>query len=44
MDMSMQEIFEGMLVIEPLAFPVWQNLMSTYPPNHFSSIIKQVAE
>ena len=42
--MSLAEIFKGMTVIEPGAFPVWQNLLSAYPPHHFSSIIKQVAE
>jgi len=42
--MSIKEIFEGLTVIEPLAFPVWQNLLSAYPAHHFSTIIKQVAE
>ena len=39
-----EDIFQGVKVIEPLAFPVWQNLMSVYPKDHFNAIIKQVAE
>ena len=30
--------------MEPLALPVWQELMNAYPPNHFSLIIRQIAE
>lgn len=44
MEMSLEEIFHGVTVIEPLAFPVWQKLLAAYPPHHFSTIIKQVAE
>ena len=44
MEMTLQEIFEGVAVIEPLAFPVWQKLLAAFPPHHFSTIIKQVAE
>ena len=44
MDMSTKDIFDGVAVIEPLAFPVWQHLMAAYPENHFAVIIKQIAE
>ena len=44
MDMTLADIFAGVAVIEPLAFPVWQKLMCAFPQNHFSAIIKQVAE
>ena len=44
MDMTLTEIFEGVAVIEPLAFPVWQALMKAFPEHHFSAIIKQIAE
>ena len=44
MEMTLEEVFEGVAVIEPLAFPVWQRLLAAFPPHHFSTIIKQVAE
>ena len=44
MEMSLSDIFEGVAVIEPLAFPVWTHLLGAYPKDHFSAIIKQVAE
>ena len=44
MDMTLTDIFEGVAVIEPLAFPVWQALMKAFPEHHFSAIIKQIAE
>ena len=44
MEMTLEEIFQGVSIIEPLAFPVWQRLLTAYPPHHFSTIIKQVAE
>ena len=44
MDMTIQDIFEGVSVIEPLAYPVWQALMAAYPPDHFLVIIKQIVE
>ena len=40
----MSDIFEGVSVIEPLAYPVWKAMLSAYPKNHFTAIIKQVAE
>ena len=42
--MTLEDIFEGVSVIEPLAFPVWQKLLAAFPQHHFSTIIKQVAE
>lgn len=44
MEMTLEEVFEGVAVIEPLAFPVWQRLLAAFPAHHFSTIIKQVAE
>lgn len=44
MDMTLTDIFDGVAVIEPLAFPVWQALMKAFPEHHFSAIIKQIAE
>ena len=42
-DMELAEIFSGVAIISPAAFPVWQAFMNAYPRNHFSTIIKQVA-
>ena len=44
MEMTLKEIFDSVAVIQPLAFPVWQNLLKAFPKHHFSTIIKQVAE
>ena len=44
MDMSLEEMFEGVAVIQPKAFPVWEALLNSFPPHHFTAIIKQVAE
>ena len=42
--MSLSDVFEGVAVIEPRAFEVWQAMMAAFPQHHFTSIIKQVAE
>lgn len=44
MEMDLKEICDGIAVIEPRPFPIWQQIMSAYPRDHFSAIIKQVAE
>lgn len=44
MDMSLKDVFEGVCVIEPRAFEVWQALLAAFPQHHFTAIIKQVAE
>ena len=40
LEMTMSDIFEGVSVIEPLAYPVWKAMLSAYPKNHFTAIIK----
>ena len=44
MDMTIDQVFEGVAVIEPRAFPVWQAMLAAFPQHHFTAIIKQVAE
>ena len=42
--MTIDQVFEGVAVIEPRAFPVWQAMLAAFPQHHFTAIIKQVAE
>jgi len=44
MDMSLETIFQGVAVIEPRALTVWEHLMKSFPPDHFTAIIKNIAE
>ena len=44
MEMDLKDIFDGVAIIEPTAFPVWKALLEAFPKGHFSAIIKQIAE
>ena len=42
MEMSVSDIFEGVAVIEPSAYPVFTALTNAYPQNHFQSVIDEM--
>ena len=39
-DMSLEEIFQAVEIIQPAAYPVWEAMIRSFPKDHFMPIIK----